>query len=238
VINWITMMIHRDHANIILLDSAAQALGDLTNELVFVGGCAVCALITDPAAPMVRPTVDVDVVTEAATIDEYYSVADRFRAAGFKVDRSPSPLICRWHRDSLIVDLMPVDEEVLGFGNPWYRRAVSDAELFTLPSEKQIYLVSAPAFLATKLEAFRGRGNRDFVGSHDIEDIIAVIDGRAEINEEINDADGEIREYLAFEFSKLMGTASFGNSLPGHVPGDAGRVQVILRRMSDIVASG
>ena len=39
-------------------------------------------------------------------------------------------------------------------------------------------MVTAPYFMATKIEAFYGRGGDDFLGSHDMEDIITVIDGR------------------------------------------------------------
>ena len=42
-------------------------------------------------------------------------------------------------------------------------------------------IVTPPLFIATKLEAFHGRGGDDLFTSHDLEDIIAVVDGRAEI---------------------------------------------------------
>lgn len=51
------------------------------------------------------------------------------------------------------------------------------AQLIRLPSGKHIRMVSAPYFLITKLEAFDGRGGGDYLLSHDIEDIIAVLDG-------------------------------------------------------------
>jgi len=46
-------------------------------------------------------------------------------------------------------------------------------------------MVLAPYFLATKLEAFDGRGKGDYLSSHDIEDIVAVLDGRPEILDEL-----------------------------------------------------
>jgi len=51
----------------------------------------------------------------------------------------------------------------------------------------EIRIASAPHFLATKVEAFLGRGNNDFMGSADMEDIITIIDGRTEIIQEIKD---------------------------------------------------
>ena len=45
----------------------------------------------------------------------------------------------------------------------------------------EIRVVTAPYFIATKIEAFRGRGRGDFLASHDLEDLIFVIDGRSSI---------------------------------------------------------
>jgi len=59
-----------------LLELAASTLGELVDEVVFVGGAAVTLWITDPAAPPVRPTNDVDVV-EATT-----RTAGRIRTTG------------------------------------------------------------------------------------------------------------------------------------------------------------
>jgi hypothetical protein len=44
-----------------------------------------------------------------------------------------------------------------------------------------VHLITAVNFVATKLEAFHGRGANDVTLSHDLEDIVAVIDGRSEI---------------------------------------------------------
>ena len=46
----------------VLLELAASCLGDLTDEVVFLGGASVSLWISDPAAPPVRATNDVDVV--------------------------------------------------------------------------------------------------------------------------------------------------------------------------------
>ena len=55
----------------------------LTDQMVFLGGCATGLLLTDPAAPEVRPTRDVDVITEVGSLAEYYRLADALRVAGF-----------------------------------------------------------------------------------------------------------------------------------------------------------
>jgi hypothetical protein len=42
-------------------------------------------------------------------------------------------------------------------------------------------MITAPYFLACKLAAFRSRGEGDYLMSHDMEDIVAVLDGRPEV---------------------------------------------------------
>ena len=59
----------------------------LTDRMVFLGGCATGLLLTDPAAPEVRPTRDVDVITEVGSLAEYYRLADALRVVGFVEDQ-------------------------------------------------------------------------------------------------------------------------------------------------------
>lgn len=73
---------------------------------------------------------------------------------------------------------MPSQPGVLSFHNRWYPLAVTTASPMTFPSRHSIKLITAPVFVATKLEAFKGRGNRDFLASHDLEDVVTVVGGR------------------------------------------------------------
>jgi hypothetical protein len=70
-----------------LLELAAAALDDLLPEVVFVGGASVELWITDPAAPPVRPTKDVDVVVEVATRAVFYAFEAKLRKRGFSEDQ-------------------------------------------------------------------------------------------------------------------------------------------------------
>lgn len=129
---------------------------------------------------------------------------------------------------------MPTDSKALGFSNKWYKSAMDHAEVKTLPNKKKIRVVTAPYFLATKLEAFDGRGRGDYMLSHDLEDLVSVIDGRKELVEEIRECDNELKKYLSKRFEELIDNPRFVESLPGKVPGDnasQARVTVILERM-------
>ncbi len=170
--------------------------------------------------PMLRRpalTYDVDVVAEVAALAAYHALEKRFASRGFARDVSPDAPICRWRLGEVEVDLMPTDERVLGFANRWYPLAIASASRVLLPSGRQIRLISAPAFLATKLEAFGTRGQSDLMSSHDFEDIINVIDGRPGIEAEVADAGGELADYLASRFAEIVRDPNFENTLPGLV---------------------
>ena len=122
---------------------------------------------------------------------------------------------------------------MLGFGNQWYPAAIHQAQERKV-GRLTIRVVTAPYFLATKLEAFDGRGKGDYQASHDLEDLVAVIDGRPEVVDEVAAAPKALRKYLAKRLGALLDEPLFREALPGHLPGDAisqKRVPVVLDRI-------
>jgi hypothetical protein len=73
--------------------------------------------------------------------------------------------VCRWVQQSVILDVMPLDEHLLGFSNRWYRAAMEAAVIHRISADLDIRVVTAPYFLATKFEAFRRRGQVDLFAS-------------------------------------------------------------------------
>lgn len=222
--------------NVRLVEGLLHHLGELKEQFVFVGGCATGLLITDLARPPVRATTDVDLVTEVATRSDYYQLAEQLRELGF-IEDTESGVICRWCIGEFNVDVMPIDKEILGFSNRWYREVVETATLCVLPSGATISLISAPLFLATKLEAFHDRGNEDYGVSHDMEDLLTVVDGRPEIIDELAGLNDDVREYLRDEFDSLLSEQEFTNSINWHLAGDTAnqdRVSIIIGRLRSI----
>lgn len=131
--------------NLPQLESVAHALGPLCDRFVFVGGCATGLLVTDPAASPVRATRDVDVVVEVVSLAGYHTLERQLEQAGFKHDRSEDAPVCRWIVGGCMLDVMPTDESVLGFGNRWYDVAVRTATHMLLPSGRSIRLIAPPA---------------------------------------------------------------------------------------------
>jgi hypothetical protein len=226
----------RDDPNLPYLQSIAAALGELCERLVFVGGSTAGLLITDPAAEGVRPTRDVDAIVEARDLPQFYGIEAEVAARGFVRD-TQSGVICRWiHTETgVLFDLMPVDPRVLGFSNRWYVEAVLTAEIVSIGDGIMIRRVSGPAFVATKLEAFAdpNRGANDFLASHDLEDVLNVVDGRPELIEELAAAPQPLRDAVRNSISTLLRHPDFANSLPGLIT-DSSRSSIVMARLQSM----
>ncbi len=216
-----------DHnPNLAILELIAQALGTVCEEVIFVGGCATGLLLTQERAETIRITEDVDIVAQALTIRDYHLIEKKVRQQGFTNDMRPGAPICRWVYKQVTLDLMPTVKDILGFANRWYPLAIETAQPVVLPSGLTIRLICAPVFIATKLEAFKDRGTfdngqPDYLGSHDLEDIMTVLDGRPELLEECAAMPTELRDYLGVEFARLLGDIDFSTTMAAHLPGDA-----------------
>jgi hypothetical protein len=118
--------------NVELLIRIAEALGDLRERLVFVGGCATALLITDPAAAPVRATEDVDTIVAIVSKFEYHQLGEALRARGFSQPLEQGDPPFRWTFAGMKLDVMPIDQTVLGFSNRWYEPAMQSAVTVTL----------------------------------------------------------------------------------------------------------
>ena len=208
--------------NVVMLELVARRLGpNLCDRFAFVGGSIAGLLITDPANPPIRSTVDVDIVVEVLALSGYHCIEKALRERGFTQDMRADAPICRWQVEGVTVDVMPTIEDVLGFANRWYPLCVATAESLELPSGVFIRVIQAPVFIGTKLEAFHGRGGGDYLFSHDLGDIISLVDGRDSLLVECEQMPDALQVYLAEQFSALLADRRFLDALPGHLPGDA-----------------
>lgn len=223
--------------NLHMLEVVANMLGELRDQVVFAGGCATALLITDPAIPDVRQTIDVDCIVDVVTQADYHKIENQLRQLGF-YQSLKDEVICRWRikREPFYLDIMPTEERILGFSNNWYKLAIMHAKEVKLKNKLKIKLISPPYFLATKIEAFKGRGNNDFLASHDLEDIIAVIEGRLELIDEVKDSDEQVKQFIAKEFGILMKNIRFVESLPGHLSTSLPEnIKLITQKINEII---
>jgi len=217
--------------NIEALETISHAILPLLDKLVLVGGCAVGLLISDSGRSTIRPTLDVDLITEVAPLVNYYKLCDELRNLGFREEEGGN--ICTWKKGGMLVDVMPIDEKILGFTNYWYPLAVETSTESRLPSGIVVRHVTAPLFVATKIESFHDRGNGDFT-HHDIEDVITLVDGRPELIREVRESPEELRSFIAEEIDSMLSQTTFTDAIPWLLKPDASeqaRAPIILERL-------
>lgn len=213
----------------------ARRLTPCLADVVFVGGQMTELLVTDPAAIRPRPTEDVDVVVRVTTHTAYHRLQERLRDIGFGPDTRPGAPICRVRTtDGLVLDVMPLDEGILGFTNRWYPLALDTAEEIELEPGMSIRAITAPAFLATKWEAYRARGAADPMTSHDLEDVITLVMGRKGILEEVEILPPEARSFIAEATRDFLAGPWAEEIVSGNLPdarGLPGIADVVLLRL-------
>lgn len=215
--------------NIEMLAVVANGLGEMKNEVVFVGGSVAELYANDPAASDIRATLDVDCVVEISSRLKYYELEERLRAKGFHNDTTPGAPVCRWVYKHIIVDVMPIDDNILGFSNQWYGSGVENKITRTLPDGTDIFIFSAPYYLGAKFEAMLSRGGRDLRISHDFEDIIYILDNTTDIAEQITNVDEPLRNYLSSQFKELLANSNIEEAIECVLPyGADGRVKYIM----------
>jgi hypothetical protein len=228
-----------NNSNLDRLIYAAELLRPLLPELVFVGGSVAGLLITDDAAGDPRNTLDVDAIAEITSYAEHAVFGERLRSLGFVEDTSEAAPLCRWVHGEAILDVMPLDEKILGFSNFWYEEAMRSPDVYGLKRDLKIQVVKAPFFIATKVEAFKGRGKDDFFGSRDLADVVYVVDGRASLVAEVQGSADHLRAYIGAEVKNLLTVSKFIDALPGYLLPDAAsqsRIEIVLSRLEALAS--
>lgn len=188
--------------NIIRIKSVNTLLQSIDVNFAFIGGATV-SLYAQREATDVRPTEDIDIVVEIATYGtEYTRLTEKLLKMGFSPD-TESNVICRYLHTGLIIDVMPVDDDVLGFTNKWYKDGLKNAIDYVIDDQSTVKIFSAPYFIASKFEAFNSRGKNDGRQSTDFEDIVFVMDNRPSVWEEIQNADSAVRKYIQHQLRAL-----------------------------------
>ena len=219
-----------------MIMAVAQALGpEICKRTAFVGGATTGLLVTDAfAREGVRLTDDVDVIIDIVSYGTWAQFQEELRKRGFS-ESPEDDVICRMRLGGLKVDFMPDDENILGFSNRWYELGLKTATDLELEKSVVIRVLTPPLFIATKLEAFLGRGNNDLLSSRDIEDILVVIDGRPELVTEIVAGPSDVSEFIAGQFALLSKHPDFENAVIGNLR-DPGRAELAFKRISEIIA--
>lgn len=225
-----------------MLQRVAQALGpELAAQMAFVGGCTTALMLTDVVSrESVRFTDDVDLIVHVLGGASWYALQAQLQQRGFQVSPEDE-VICRMRlaaggASPLIVDFMPDDQDILGFSNRWYADALRTAQDHALPDGTLIRLVTPVYFVATKLEAYRGRGNNDPIFSRDIEDLLTVVDGRESLVAELAAADPVLKQVVAEQLGELLPDTDFEYAVQSTARGNAQREALLFKRLQALTS--
>ena len=221
-----------------MLEKVAIALGnDLVKTMVFVGGCTTGLLVTDEfTKEQIRYTDDVDLIVDIMGYAAWTDLQEQLKVKGFSIDMGEE-VMCRMILDNLKVDFMPIDEQALGFTNIWYKGAVETAQDYALNDALTIKLITPEYFVATKLEAYLGRGDGDALSSHDIEDLLNIFDGRGSIVDDILSASVDLKKYVSEQLKSLMADGNFEYAVQATARNDSDREQLIFERIEGCIAN-
>jgi predicted nucleotidyltransferase len=228
------------HENLIRIKAVCQALKGLEQDYVFVGGATVALYATDQElAGEIRPTDDVDVIVELASYKGYSELDQRLVSLGFKNDVM-SGVICRYTIQGIIVDVMPTNPDVIGFSNRWYPEGFATAKEIKLDNITRVKIFNLPYFVASKWEAFKGRGKNNYRTSKDFEDLVYILENVDDFEEQMMESPDHVKTWLREELSPIIETDSFEEGLYAHLTGgyggiDARYVRIRLKDSFSIV---
>lgn len=198
--------------------SIARALGDLSADVVFIGGAIAPLLQTRPAIPVVRPTSDVDAVVASTSYAKFGAVEKKLESRGFKRDLSDPKHVDRWRApDGTPFDLVTAGAHLGASGNEWDNLAIETAAEAELEPGLIIRHASAPAFLALKWAAFWDRGAQDPFRSHDLEDMLALVVSRDALVTELARAPRNLRDHVQHGFRWLIESEDYDDLVAAHL---------------------
>ncbi len=200
--------------NIGVVAEVAQALGDLKEDMVFVGGAIISLYTDDPAADEIRPTQDVDMTLNVLNLSHWNKLQEQLADRGFHPDPFGTT-VCSYKLKDIPVDIMSSDDGHFGPSNRWYKIGFEDLQNVVV-KDQLIRILSAPCYLATKFEAFNSRGS-DYRTSHDIEDIINILDNRTTIVREIRTTDQRIKAFIQEQIIALKNKGMMEETLLAHI---------------------
>ena len=192
-------------------------------------------LITDAAASPPSLTKDLDTVIQIHSYGEQQEVERALSEYGFRRDLSGELPVEAWLWHGVRIDILPhMNSITKTLMNPWFEDIIETATRVEALPGRYAWIASAPAFLASKCVAFQDRGRGDLFKSKDLEDILAVIDGRPELEGEVGASAPRLRDTLRQQFSAMLEDEAICDALPSLIP-DEHREAIVINRMRRMI---
>lgn len=129
---------------------------------------------------------------------------------------------------------------MLGFANQWYELGLETAVERRLESGATIRAVRPRVVVATKLAAWRGRGQGDILRSYDVHDILLLVNGRPELADELAAQAAELKNYVAVELTMPVADRyveyAIQDAVRGNGPLAAERATIVMQRLDEIIS--
>lgn len=195
-------MLKNKTINMGVVKKVAAALGELNEQVAYVGGATVSIYADDPAAEDVRPTKDIDIMLNIVSFAELTALQETLAKKGIHPD-AEAKIACRFKYEDVIIDVMSTKEIGWAPSDPWFEPGFRNLVSYSVDEQTTIRIFPVSYFLATKFSAFHDRGG-DPRTSKDFEDIVYVLDNRLDIVSEIRQAPIDVREYLENELKAFL----------------------------------
>jgi len=195
-------MLKNTQINRLATRKIAQALGELNEQVVYVGGAVVSLYIDDPTAEDVRPTKDLDISLEIASLGALEALRTSLLQKGF-YQSAEDDVVCRFRYEDVKVDVMGTEPVGWAPANRWFAPGFKH-RIPTELDDLTIYILPLPYYLASKLEAFYDRGITDPRTSHDFEDIVYLLNYTSDLKEQILASDYDLKQYLMDRFADII----------------------------------
>jgi len=201
--------------NLGVIKKVAQALGELNERVVFVGGAVVSLYINDSAADDVRPTKDVDISLEILSVGELENLRLDLIKKGFR-QTANEKVICRFLYEDVKVDVMST--QVIGWApsDKWYGPGFKYLQEVKI-EDALVRILPLAYFLASKFDAYHDRGGKDPRTSHDFEDIIYILDNRIDLVETILNSPEDVLNFLKAEFQNILADSTSQEAVLGNL---------------------
>ena len=207
-------MAENRQVNLEIVEKIALALGEINDEVIYVGGAVISLYVTDETAEQPRPTMDIDISVQISS----YSQMDQFRERLARKNIYPAPsetVTYRFIHEDILIDFIPFEETWLGPTNRWLKPGFKEAYPVTI-GKATIKILPISYFLATKWEAFKNRGD-DPRMSHDFEDIIYILDNNSSILDDIASTDQDVQLFLKEMSKEILSHSSLNEIIECHL---------------------
>src|SRR5262245_52529386 len=228
------------HPSLDRIAQVADALGDLRERVIFIGGAIAPLLQTQPPFPRARPTKVVDGIAATTSYRDMEALDQALRARSFRTPPPPSGSDARYDQTTVRLhvhkwlapggiefDLVPSGSHTGGTGSSWDQFALEAPETVELRPGLSIKHASAPAFLAMKWAAYRDRGIAAPLESTDLEDILALTASRPGLPDEVATSPPAVRAYVREQTAEFLRNPDAGDLLAGHLNNAAPRRSVV-----------